>query len=137
MRAFYGWPSNPRHFLGHLCALNTDATDNDGDTVLHIAMSKVLIDVVEKLLELPIDVFKGGKDGFTVMMKPFVPDRFYWDDDHNIRICLRMVANYVLRLPPAQRRTRKEPEMELEVVEAEADCGGGDVDAQEVKRRRV
>jgi ankyrin repeat protein len=43
-------------------ALDTTATNNDGDdTVLHIAMWVWSTEVVSKLLEIPMDVFRGGR----------------------------------------------------------------------------
>jgi hypothetical protein len=120
---------SPEFFFGHLGALDTSATDKYGDTVLHIAMSMVQTTVVEKLLELPIDVFRGNKCGHTVLMKPFASPGYHRgaQDDRDISACLAMVSDHVLRLPAVQRRTRKEP--------GDADGGSSSEEAC-AKRRR-
>jgi ankyrin repeat protein len=111
MQAYMDSQQAPRHFLGHLNALDTTATDKYGDTVLHIAMWAWRTEVVPKLLELPMDIFRGGRSGYTVMMKPFANSGYHRDaqDDRDISACLAMVADHVLRMPAVQGRTRKEP----------------------------
>jgi ankyrin repeat protein len=129
MQACLGY-QDARHFLGHLGALDTSATDKYGDTVLHAAMWVWRTEVVEKLLELPIDVFRGNAWGHTVMMKPFASPRYHRgaQGDRDISACLAMVSDHVLRMPAVQRRTRKEP--------GDADGGSSSEEAC-AKRRRA
>jgi ankyrin repeat protein len=111
--------------------------DDNGDTVLHIAMSRHLEKVVTELLQLPIDVFSTVKDGFTALMKalaePHVTRSFgktAAEEDREISACLALVANHVLGLPATHGHTRKA---------GAAGDGDGDGETEEAvaKRRRV
>jgi ankyrin repeat protein len=146
MRACLESSQRYRVFLGQLHGLDTSITDGNGDTVLHIAMSRRLKGVVTELLQLPINVFSTNSNGFTALMKalgdplrvpvPVLARRngaTAAEEDREISACLALVADHVLGMSATHGCTRKAGA----AGDGDGDGGDGETEEAVAKRRRV